>query len=103
MNSKASSIVFVDDFLAKKFNSMPEDDPIKKGIRRAFDSIRENVFCGRNVKKKLIPRSLLLKYGINNLWIYDLPDSWRLLYSIAPGGKVEIIAAVLDWMSHKEY
>ena len=65
--------------------------------------IRKNVFCGRNVKKDLIPKELINKYRFNNLWIYNLPSAWRLLYSITSKGDVEIIAAILDWMNHKDY
>lgn len=102
MNHAADRIVFWDSSLEKNFNSMPENDPIKKAMKRAFKGMKEDPFCGRNVKKKLIPKKFLAKYRINNLWIYNLPDGWRLLYSVA-GSKIEIIAAVLDWMDHKNY
>ena len=82
---------------------MSENDPIKRGIKRAISFIKEDAFCGRNVRKKLIPKKLIEKYKINNLWIYNLPNGWRLLYSIASNGEIELIAAVLDWMDHKDY
>ena len=40
------------------------------------------LFCGRSVKKKLIPKNLIKKYKLDNLWIYNLRKDWRLLYSI---------------------
>ncbi len=100
---KANKVVFIDSSLEKSFEQLSDKDPVKKGMKRAFHSIEEDVFCGRNVKKKLIPRKLVERYKINNLWIYNLPDGWRLLYSITSGGEIEIIAAVLDWMDHKDY
>ena len=100
---RPDKVVFVDEELENVFNELGEDNPIKKGIKRAIKSIQENFACGRNVKKKLIPRELILKYKIDNLWIYDLPNGWRLLYSITSKGEIEIIAAILDWMSHKDY
>ncbi|OIO80815.1 hypothetical protein AUJ84_02410 [Candidatus Pacearchaeota archaeon CG1_02_32_132] len=95
-------VVFVDSDLEASFNDMPDNDPIKKGIVRAIKSIQEDFSCGRNVKKKLIPKNLISKYSLNNLWIYDLPNGWRLLYSIT-SEEIEIIAAILDWMNHKDY
>lgn len=100
---KPDKVIFVDEELEKIFNELSSTDPIKKGIIKAIKSIQENFFCGRNVKKELIPKELIQKYNLANLWIYDLPDGWRLLYSITSGGEIEIIAAILDWMSHKDY
>ncbi|MEK6933921.1 MAG: hypothetical protein AABW75_03535 [Nanoarchaeota archaeon] len=99
---KSDRVVFVDEELEKTFNELPESDPIKRGIIRAIGNIKENAFVGRNVKKELIPKNLIDKYNLNNLWIYDLPNGWRLLYSIT-GNEIEIIAAILDWMDHKDY
>ena len=96
-------VVFVDNSLEDAFNSLTEKDPTKKALTKAIRDIKENCYCGRNVKKKLIPKKLIEKYGINNLWIYNLPSSWRLLYSLTNSGKIELIAVVLDWMNHKDY
>lgn len=96
---KPEKVIFLDDELEKAFEELREDDPIKKGIKKAIQEISLNAFCGRNVKKDLIPN----KYSkLNNLWIYNLPSAWRLIYSIAPG-EIEIISVVLDWMDHKDY
>jgi hypothetical protein len=100
---KPNKVVFVDKELEDSFNEMPDKDPIKKGIVRAILLIRDNFSCGRNVKKELIPKNLAEKYSLNNLWIYDLPNGWRLIYSVTSSGEVEIIAALLDWMNHKDY
>ena len=100
---KPDKVVFINEELEKSFNEMPDNDAIKKGIIRAIGFIQENLSCGRNVKKELIPEKLIEKYSLNNLWIYDLPKGWRLLYSVTSGGEIEIIAVVLDWMDHKDY
>lgn len=100
---KPEKIVFVDDSLETSFNELAEEDPIKKGLIKAIRELREDAFCGRNVKKNLIPKSLIQKYGLNNLWIYNLPNGWRMLYVLTPSEEVEIIAVILDWMSHKDY
>jgi len=79
------------------------EDPVKKGLMKAIRELTEDAFCGRNVKKNLIPKSLIQKYGLNNLWIYNLPDGWRMLYVLTPSEEIEIIAVILDWMNHKDY
>jgi len=100
---KPEKVVFVDLELENSFNEIPENDPLKKSLIRAIADIQDNCFCGRNVKKDLIPKRLIDKYQINNLWIYNLQSAWRLIYSITSTKDIKIIAAVLDWMDHKDY
>jgi len=73
-----------------------------KFVNRAINDIKENPFCGIAIPKRLIPKIYVKKYGINNLWKYNLPGAWRLLYSIV-GNHVKILAIILEWLSHKEY
>ena len=98
-----SNVIFVDNSLEQIYNDLSDADPIKKGLKRAIETIQEDCYCGRQVKKNLIPKPLIERYKINNLWIYNLPNSWRLLYALNPGGDLKIIAALLDWMNHKDY
>ncbi len=100
---KPSKIVFVDEELQKSFEELPEEDPIKKGLIKSIRELQEDAFCGRNVKKNLIPKELIQKYNINNLWLYNLPNAWRMLYSLTPSEEVKIIAVILNWMNHKDY
>ena len=60
-----------------------EDKKLYKWICRAFEDLEENAFCGVQISKKLIPGVYFEKYGIDNLWKYDLPKGWRLIYSVA--------------------
>ena len=43
-----------------------------------------------------------LGYEIDNLWKYDLPRGWRLMYSVARD-EVIVISIILEWLPHKEY
>lgn len=99
---KPDKVIFIDESLEKSFKELGEEDSIKKALVRAIKTLQEDAYSGRNVKKNLIPKALIQKYGINNLWIYNLPDGWRMLYVITPS-EIEIIAVILDWMTHKEY
>jgi mRNA-degrading endonuclease RelE of RelBE toxin-antitoxin system len=97
-------IKFKDKNLREAFKILKEiDKDLYNQIDKATDEINKNVFCGRNVKKKLIPKEFYRKYGIDNLWIYNLRSGWRLLYSVSSPDKFEILAVVLDWMNHKDY
>ena len=100
---RASKVVFVSDRLEKDFHSLKDDDPIKKAIIRAIIALRENAFSGIQVQKKLIPKEYITRYSANNLWKYDLPRGWRLMYTITADNEVDLISAILEWFDHKEY
>lgn len=100
---KRSDVIFADKKIEDGFNHLPEDNEIKKYLRRAIGDIQDNAFCGIQIPKRLMPDEYIKKYRIDNLWKYDLPDGWRLIYSITTPNKVEIISVILDWFSHKDY
>ena len=99
MNSK---VIFIDEELEKAFNELDKADPIKKALIRAIETIKQDPRVGRNVIKKLIPKSLIKKYDIANLRIYNLPTAWRMVYTIT-SNEIELIAVILNWMNHKDY
>ena len=83
-------------------DSKVEDKMLYKWISRAIDDLEVNAFCGIQIPKKLIPKIYIDSYKIDNLWKYDLPKGWRLIYSVA-NGEVCIISIILEWMNHKDY
>ncbi len=100
---KSSEVVFANDSIENEFNSLGEKDSLKKFLKRAIKDIQRNAFCGTRIPRKLIPKEYIQKYKINNLWKYDLPDGWRLIYSIVTPNKVEILAVLMEWFNHKNY
>ncbi|MDP2906781.1 MAG: hypothetical protein Q8O03_02475 [Nanoarchaeota archaeon] len=100
---KPSKVVFINDELEESYNSLKEGDFVKKAITRAIRDLKQNAFSGIQIPKRLIPKEYIRKYGINNLWKYDLPKGWRLLYTVTADNEVELISAILEWFDHKEY
>jgi len=103
---KKSEIRFVDKKVQKAFEELEggktDEKQLYKWLVRAFSDLEENCFCGIQIPSRLIPKKYKAKYQINNLWKYDLPKAWRLLYSIE-GGDIIVISIILDWMNHKDY
>ena len=98
-----TEIRFVDVKLKEAFNSIENFDlRLFKEINQALDEISRNAYSGIQVKKKLIPKEFIIKYNINNLWIYNLRKDWRLLYTIA-NDEIGVLAIILNWMDHKDY
>ncbi len=54
-------------------------------------------------QKKLMPKEYARKYGIGNCWKYNLPNAWRLIYSVVDTGEIKVISLILEWRKHKKY
>jgi len=100
---KPSQVIFISKELEHEFESLPENDLIKKAILRAIEDLKQNAFWGTQLPKHLIPKEYIQKYDAQNLWKYDLPNGWRLLYTINVEDKVQLISAILEWFDHKDY
>lgn len=103
---KPSKIQFADEKVKKAFEHLKEcktcEKDLYKFIERALKDIQENAFCGIQIPKRLIPKRYAQKFKIKNLWKYDLPKAWRLLYSIESGEAI-VISIVLEWVDHTDY
>ena len=101
----SSTIRFFDDDIKKAFYKLENGDNSDKELFRlmnqAIDNIEENAFCGIQLPKRLIP-PIYTKKDIKNLWKYDLPRGWRLMYSIV-NEELVVVSIVLEWFDHKEY
>jgi hypothetical protein len=100
----SNDLVFADESIKNAWEKiLKTDKEFAKQLLKAKKDILENAFCGIQIPKDLIPLKYIQKYGINNLWKYNLPDAWRLLYTITTPTKVEIVSVILEWMDHKDY
>ena len=103
LQKPADGVTFAEDELENAFNSLAENSPLKNSINKAIADLKENIFCGEQIKKERIPKEYIKKYKINNLWWYPLSNGWRLLYSIVTPSNVEILAVIIEYMDHKNY
>ncbi len=101
-----SDIRFANTNIKKSFYKLKNGDNSERELfkfaNQALDNIEENAFCGIQIPKKQIPKEYRKKFGIANVWKYDLPRGWRLLYSIV-NDDIVVISLVLEWFDHKSY
>ena len=101
-----SEIRFADEKIKEAFYKLENGDyqgkELYKFINQAINNIELSAFCGIQIPKKLIPKIYEQKYNVTNLWKYDLPKGWRLIYSISRD-EVMVISLILEWFDHKEY
>ena len=56
-----------------------DNQKILKSIRRAIDILKMDPQFGTHISRKLIPRVYRERYGVDNLWKFDLAGYWRIL------------------------
>jgi hypothetical protein len=57
---------------------------------------------GEVVKGSALPRGLRVKYDLSNLFVEDLPDFWRLLYTVVKQDARRVVV-VVEIVSHRDY
>lgn len=92
----------------KHLNEIANSSKIEKSILNAVNKkveiMKMNIHYGNPIAKNLIPNEYKVKYGVTNLFRVELPNFWRMLYTLTDGeSQIEIIAFVLDIINHREY
>jgi hypothetical protein len=104
--NKEISVAFINKTLKEHFELLKqgkfEDKQLYHFIDRALSDIKQKPDCGTKIPKKLWPKEYIKKYGITNLWKYDLPNGWRLIYTIE-SNEIRIVSIILEWFDHKDY
>ena len=90
------------EYLNKKAPESKAERTILNALNKKIELIKDNFHYGDPISKKLIPEEYKVKYGISNLFRVELPNFWRVLYTLTDG-EIEIIAFVLDVINHKDY
>jgi len=64
----------------------------------SLDVLKENMFAGQLIEKKKFPKIYVQKYGIKNLYKYNLDRSNRLTYTIVAdeSGIAVVVLEILE-------
>ena len=92
----------------KYLNSQASNSKVERSILNAVhkkvELIKANIHYGNPVAKNLIPEEYKMKYSVTNLFRVELPNFWRMLYTLTDGEtEIEIVAFVLDVIDHPAY
>ncbi len=91
-------------YLNRQATESKTERTILKAVNNKIELIKTNIHYGNPISKDKIPKEYKEKYGITNLFRVELPNYWRMLYSLTDSEtKIEIIAFVLDIISHPIY
>jgi len=105
-NKKPIYVTFGEKKTELEFESLKkgkfQDKQLYEFVSRAIADMKRNPLCGIKIPKRLWPKIYIQKYRITNLWKYNLPNAWRLLYTIKED-EVMILNVILEWFDHREY
>jgi len=99
-------VAFISQKIKEDFKKLEkgkfEDKKLYEFILRAIEDLKTNPLCGTKIPKNLWPANYIKNYSITNLWKYDLPNAWRLIYTIETD-EIKIMSFILEWFDHKGY
>ena len=87
---------------AVKEKDLKFNNQLLNAIEREKERLFNNPHHGIQIEKMKIPSSYVQQYGVNNLWKINLPNYWRMIYTIT-GNELEIISILLEFMNHDTY
>jgi len=90
------------DFLREQAKKSKVEKSIISALQKKIELLKLNHHYGHPIAKKLIPRYYIQKYEIINLFRFELPNFWRVLYT-TQNNKIKIIAFIIDIVNHKKY
>ncbi|MCD6476715.1 MAG: type II toxin-antitoxin system RelE/ParE family toxin [Candidatus Aenigmarchaeota archaeon] len=76
-----------------------KNQQLLKSIKNKLELIENDPDYGDPVPKNLIKKA---KLPVTNLWVVDLTNYWRMLYTLK-GTKIEVICFVLRIFDHNSY
>jgi hypothetical protein len=75
-----------------------DDRSIAQRVRAYKPILLVDCLHGEVVRKGAIPRALASRYGLENLYVEDLPQSWRMQYTVVKreGQRLVVVIEIVD-------
>jgi len=102
LSSKRPSCVKACRDVVDFISSLKEGSYLLKIIDDGLDVLKGNMFAGERIEKRKFPRFYVQKYGINNLYKFNLDSRTRLIYTLV-AEKTGVAVVVLEILDHKRY
>jgi Txe/YoeB family toxin of Txe-Axe toxin-antitoxin module len=92
----------IDQAFDRLLSGKHEEQQLSEALNNAIAIIKQNPLSGTKIPRRLWPRTYTKNYQITNLWKYNLPHAWRMVYTIYEDTDI-ILVIILEWFSHKQY
>ena len=102
MVSKKPSCVKATKDTADFISSLESDSYVHQIVNEALNVLKENMFAGQLIEKRKFPKVYVQKYGVNNLYKYNLDRARRLIYTLV-ADETGIAVVIIEILNHKDY
>jgi len=83
-------------------DSLKDDSYLLKIVSSGLDVLKENMFAGERIERRKFPKYYVQKYGVNNLYKFNLDSRTRLIYTLV-ADESGVAVVVLEILNHKKY
>lgn len=80
----------------------PQSRSVARRVRAIGSMLRSDCLHGEVVRRSAIPKAIAARYGVENLFVEDLPDFWRLLYTVVKRVERRDVLGITI-VDHREY
>lgn len=87
---------------ALEADNRPEAGSIRRRVLQCKSLLLSDPLHGEVVKKGSLPRALAEKHDIDNVYVENLPNFWRLLYSLTRDGASPLVT-IIEIVDHPTY
>ncbi len=109
MGLRAKDVVLTDTVASVLETLERSTDSAARAIARRVRSYRQILLAdclhGEVVKKNRIPKPLGVRYGLQNMYVEDLPSFWRLLYTVVRdrGERYVVLIEIVDHATYSKW
>ena len=86
----------------KYYEKLNDYDTVKLKLREIIREMENDINKGDLIKHKPYPKKYVDKHDVTNLFVYNLPNARRLIYTIR-GSHSRKAYQFLECLTHKEY
>ena len=102
MAPKKPSCIKASNEAAVFVSSLRQGSYLLKIVNAGLDVLKLNMFAGERMEKRKYPKYYVQKYGVNNLYKYNLDSSTRLIYTLV-AEETGVAVVALEILDHKKY
>jgi hypothetical protein len=83
-------------------SSLKEESYLWKIVNSGLDVLEGDMFAGERIERRKFPKYYVQKYGVNNLYKFNLDSRTRLIYALV-ANESGVAVVVLEVLDHKKY
>jgi len=72
-------------------------------VESALDKLKANIMAGEKIQRSQWPPLYVRRYGISNLWKFNMSRGARLIYTILSENGRWVVVVFEMFLTHKEY